>query len=147
LPVTESEPEPPAIQDPHGIGQYFYGQINAALDNREANPMLVILLSGALASATIGDNSAQAARRAVKGIKITDIQSGYATWKNRELPYAIVTAEISVINRAAGTYDSLCMKYAGINDEEFEMMRSNMYSYCEDSANEISEWKKANNLH
>ena len=83
-------------------------------------------------------------RSAVKEINISNIENGKVEWKGRTLPAAIVTVEISTVNRAAGSYGTECMIHAAIKDEEFSVIRDYFYDYCKESEGKVSEWKKRN---
>jgi hypothetical protein len=132
------------LSDPSGLGHRFVAEIEGFLSNRETDGILAVLLVGALADAANYATSINAYKDIVKEVKIIDIQNGQVAWEGRELSAAVVTVEISIINRIAGKYSTVCMKNASIKDDEFGVIRDYFHAYCEDSDSKVSQWKKRN---
>mgnify|MGYP000971057849 FL=1 len=136
---TTSEPA-----DPTNLGKYLFMQIAAFANNEETDSMLSILLAGALSESANFD--ATQLKSVVQEIKISSIENGNVIWQKRSLQAAIVKAEIKTINRNAGSYGSHCILYAAIADTEFSMIRDYFYTFCEEDAEKVLQWKKKNHF-
>lgn len=143
-PPTQNESVSYGPSDPSGLGHRFVSEIEGFLQNRETDSILGLLLSAVLAEAANNEFTIEAMRRAVKEINISNIENGKVEWKGRLLPSAIITVEISTVNRAAGLYGTECIIHAAIKDEEFGVIRDYFYDSCKESEGKISEWKKRN---
>jgi hypothetical protein len=135
------------VTDPSGLASLFFGQViaigfgsNIAVDN-----YLKLLVTGVLADEIEGDITQEGIRDAYKEATLLSIENGDAIWEGRTLPAALITIDISTINRAAGKYNHICMKLGGIRDNEFNYLRNLIYIFCDkDKAAEkdIGVWKK-----
>lgn len=134
--------------DPSGLGTIFLGQVVAVgrATGLTVDPMLEILLTGALIDQIEGRVTPEAIRAAYKEATIRKIENGSAVWQGRTLPAVLLTVEIDTVNRFAGKYGKICVKLAGIRDEEFQYIRSTLYLFCdsdeEQAEKEIISWKE-----
>lgn len=134
--------------DPSGLATLFLGQIVAVgrATGLTVDPMLEILLTGALIDQIEGRVTPEAIRAAYKEAVIRKIENGSAVWQGRTLPAVLLTVEIDTVNRSAGKYEKICVKLAGIRDEEFQYIRSTLYLFCdsdeEQAEKEIISWKE-----
>jgi len=128
--------------DPTGLGRNTVGEIYVYLNGGNIEGLHAIILTGALAGEVGNDFTPAALRAAVKNVQLAKVENGQAIWKGRDLPAAIVTVTIDTVNRSAGTYGEVCIRHAAINDDEFNMYRNDIYTYCEEGGPKLAEWKK-----
>jgi hypothetical protein len=128
--------------DPTGLGQSTLGEIYSYLNGGNIPPVHAIILTGGLASEVGNDFTPAALRNAVKNVQLAKVENGQAIWKGRDLPAAIATVTINTVNRSAGTYGEFCIRHAAINDDEFKMLRNDLYTYCEEGDTKLAEWRK-----
>lgn len=140
------------VTDPSGLAHLFFGQVVAigygadlAVDNN-----LKLLLTGALADEIEGDVTPETVLGAFNKATLLSIENGDAVWEGRRLPAALVTVDISTVDRAAGKYNHICMKLGGIRDYEFNYIRSPKYIFCDKDKptldKDLKDWKKQTNF-
>jgi hypothetical protein len=75
-------------------------------------------------------------------LKIVSVENGKATVKDRNLPAAIVTAELQFVNKADAKYDTKKIYWAAVSDKEFDVWRAPLFADTEDMDKELDDWKK-----
>jgi hypothetical protein len=136
--------------DPSGLGHLFFGQIIAIGygSNMHVDDNLKILVVGALADEVGGQITPESIKNAYKKSTIMSIENGNTLWEGRKLPAALTIVDISMVNRIAGKYDHVCIKFLGILDKEFDIIRAPMYIFCDKDKDEqqANYWKKEVNF-
>lgn len=68
------------------------------------------------------------------------VESGTVLFKGRTLEAGIVETNVQIVNRQEGVRKDICIRMAGILDQEFELIRSIQFMPCSSTSNEYLEW-------
>jgi hypothetical protein len=126
-------------------GEEFASQVDALLREEAsfqdgANEASSLTIVTALIAAT-GETTLDKIRGSVRNIDIAEIDNGVGHWHGRMLPGAIVTIQISTMNRSLGKHTKACLKRAVLSDKEFGVLRNVLTLECHDSDEAFAEWR------
>jgi hypothetical protein len=74
----------------------------------------------------------------------TEIEDyGVSNWKGRKLETIAIRVVVRDRNRGLGEYDDTCFLLGGVFDNEFSAFRDPIQEFCEDSADDLAQWKRS----
>lgn len=74
------------------------------------------------------------------------VDYGMTTWKGRVLEAFVVRSKIKILHRELGERREICYTAGYINDVEFQMLRSPLFSPCEDGDLDLKKWEASYNF-
>ena len=74
------------------------------------------------------------------------VDYGMTIWKGRALEAFVVRSTIKILHRELGERRQICFTAGYINDVEFQMLRSPLFSPCDDGDLDLKKWEASYNF-